>query len=283
MRNSLPTILVFLALFVPTPTLAQTPDVLIEVTLPRTDAKGGPVYQRAILTRPNENVETALLYFRGGHALARISSLEDKRRNFSLFIGPHTRAYFAAGIALVVMDCPTDQWFDPGATNRATNCLDEYRSSVTHADDVRTIMARLRDDYGIKRQFIMGHSKGTFSSRWLAVHLGSEIAGSIHSAALTMADTWGNGRSIPGIPYDRMAPPVLFVHHRDDACRLTPYGAIAKIAAANRADLMTVRGGLPKGEPCSTHYHGYTGREAEVAAALISWIATGKTTGMVGD
>lgn len=109
----------------PTPAQALI-DTLIEAPLARTH-NGQPVIIRAILTRPDppNQPTTALLYFRGGHGISKIESIADRRRNLSLFIGPHFPAYFAAGIATVAMDCPTDQWGATDDSNRSTSCLDE--------------------------------------------------------------------------------------------------------------------------------------------------------------
>jgi len=259
---------------------AQSNDVLIEVALDRKQGNA-PVSIRAILTRPPRPVDTALLYFRGGHGIAKIASLEDKRPNLPLFIGPRTRDFFEAGIALVVMDCPTDQWGATNLGNQSTSCLDDYRSSTRHADDVRAIMARLREDHGLNKLYVMGHSKGTLSSRWLAVHLGNEISGSIHSGSLGGPDIWGNGASLRRIKYDSIVAPILHVHNADDACAVTPYRTVRGYAGGN---LLTVRGGIPQGDPCgSGHYHSFQGREEILAKAIITWITTGKAPPVVGE
>src|SRR5207249_10001281 len=110
-----------------------------------------------------------------------------------------------------VLDGPTD---DGGALGRrAAGWFDGYRSSREHADDVRSVVARLRDEYGYAKIYVMGHSMGTVSSRWLAKNLGSEISGSIHSSSMN-GHTYNNfGASLTGFPYDTIAAPVLNVHN----------------------------------------------------------------------
>src|SRR6266511_1387834 len=161
---------------------AQT-DVLIEIDRGRTEGlfTKSPVFQRAILAKPAKPTDTALLYFRGYPGIARIQSVADKQRNLQAFMRMNQQIFAEEGIALVVMDCPTDEWGAPGP--RPTGCFDGYRSSKEHADDVRSVIARLRDD-GFSKIYVMGHSMGTVSSRWLAKNLGSEISGSIHSASM---------------------------------------------------------------------------------------------------
>jgi len=139
------------------------------------------VFQRAILAKPARPTDTALFVFSGLPGIARIKSVADKQGNLQPFMRMNQRIFAEEGIALVIMDCPTDQWGVSGP--RVGSCLDSYRSSKQHADDVRSVIATLRDD-GFSRIFVMGHSFGTISSRWLAKNLGSEINGSIHSGSM---------------------------------------------------------------------------------------------------
>jgi len=256
-------------------------DVLIEVDRGRTEGifKKSPVFQRAILITPPGPSDTALLYFRGYPGIARITSTADKDRNLQPFMRMNQRLFLQEGIALVVVDCPTDQWGMSG--DHPNQCLDGYRSSKEHADDVRSVIGRLRSAYGFSRIFIMGHSFGSISSRWLAKHLGGEISGSIHSAAMNGLNRQGYAGSLLNFSYASIAAPALHVHHEKDACDSTPYSAIKAYAAGN---LITVRGGTPTGDPCGpTHLHSYGGREGVVVQAIITWIKTGKVTPFVGE
>ncbi len=258
---------------------AQT-EVLIESATGRNDpASNSPAVMRAILLKPAGPGDSAVLFFRGVPGYAKIQSLADKQRNMIQFARAMERALLAEGIALAIMDCPTDQWGDYGGI-MATNCLDDYRSSKTHADDVRGIIARLSKEHGYSKIFLLGHSMGTLSSRWLATHLGNEIAGSIHSAAVNVANPKGHYGSARSIPYDAMRAPVLHVHNESDACRGTPYHLVKGYAGTN---LLTVRGGTPEGNPCGAgHLHSYQGIEEIVARAIVTWIKTGKTESTVG-
>src|SRR3977135_3366005 len=187
MRKALPAVAA--ALFCIALAHAQT-DVLIEIDRGRTEGlfTKSPVFQRAILAKPAKPTDTALLYFRGYPGIARIQSVADKQAKLQPFMRMNQRIFAEEGIALVVMDCPTDQWGVTGP--RVGSCLDSYRSSKEHADDVRSVIARLRDD-GFSRIYVMGHSLGTISSRWLAKNLGSEISGSIHSGSMNRPNRQG--------------------------------------------------------------------------------------------
>jgi len=128
---------------------------------------------------------------------------------------------------------------------------------------------------------VMGHSMGTVSSRWLAKNLGSEISGSIHSSSMNRATRDGFANSVSGFSYDTIAAPVLHVHNENDACPYTPYSIVKGYAGEN---LVTVRGGVPEGDPCGgTHLHSFQGREELVVRAIISWIKTKKVDRLIGE
>ena len=258
------------------PARAQVPDTLVEVERPRT-WRGAPVVQRALLAKPSAAATTALLWFRGKPGIVRI----DRSTVRHPHLGPlrqHQRLLFQAGIALVVVDCPSDQLEPTHAWS--DGCDDEYRESAQHAEDVRALISALRGQHGLERFFIMGHSKGTMSSRWLAVHLGNEIAGSIHSAAINVnTKVITRGHAAAGaIP--RIATPMLHIHHERDGCVATPYAIVARYAKDN---LVTVRGGTPSGDPCGgMHHHSHGGREEAVVRAVVDWITAGKVTPVAG-
>lgn len=235
-------------------------------------AGGAPVQMRAIISKPAAATDTAVLFFRGVPGYARIQGVADRNRNLIPFMRTSLPLFLQAGLALVVMDCPTDQWGAPGDMLPSA-CMDDYRSSATHADDVRGVMARLREAHGITRFYLLGHSQGTVSSRWLALNLGSDIAGSVHSAAVNIANPRGQYASVRNFPYERILTPVLHIHHEQDACRGTPY-SIVRAYAGNR--LTTVRGGTPQGDPCGgQHLHSYMGMEEPVGRAIVQWIRSG--------
>src|SRR6266481_8933515 len=120
---------VAVTLFCVSPVHAQITDLLIEIDRGRTEGifTKSPVFQRAILAKPAKPTDTALLYFRGYPGIARIQSVADKQRNLQAFMRMNQQIFAEESIALVVMDCPTDQWGAPGP--RPTGCFDSYRSS----------------------------------------------------------------------------------------------------------------------------------------------------------
>ncbi len=261
--------------------LAYGEDVLVDIRLDRTDGLvfKTPVYQRAIISKPAKPTDTALLFFRGYPGIARIESVNDKQRNLLPFMRMNQKLLMENGIALVIVDCPTDQW---GMNDEnPTACLDDYRSSTQHADDIRSLIQILKKEHGYSKIYLMGHSAGTISSRWLAFHLGNEITGSIHSASMTLPNPRGMARSVQYIDLEKIKAPFVHVHHENDACKHTPYSTVKGYSKDN---LITVRGGDPKGNPCrGEHLHSYMGRGDVVISAIIKWIKTGKIEAFAGE
>lgn len=262
--------------------VAQTmAPVLIEVDVGRELGifSKSPVVQRAILLKPSTPSDTALLFYRGWSGIANIKSENDWKRNLN-YLQNNTELFSQAGIALVVMDCPSDEnSIAPGNTPLA--CNDDYRSSLKHADDVKKIMAILKEKYGITKFYIMGHSYGTISSKWLAKNLGNEIQGSIHSAAQTLASPRMRtyGYSAESFDMGSLKSPVLNIHHGDDQCIYTPYSTVL---AYSKNNLITVAGGIPNGDVCGGgHYHSFEGREEASSKAVIKWIKTGQVQSTV--
>jgi hypothetical protein len=72
------------------------------------------------------------------------------------------------------------------------------------------------------------------------------------------------------------------VHHGEDRCIATPFGAATALPAAlsssAKVDFVEVKGGdPPRSEPCEAMAaHGYLGREPDVVAVIADWI-DGKT------
>ena len=63
----------------------------------------------------------------------------------------NTELFSQSGIALVVMDCPSDE-NSVASGNTPLGCNDDYRSSVKHADDVRKIIGLLREKYEMSKR-----------------------------------------------------------------------------------------------------------------------------------
>ena len=250
-----------------------------------------PAVLRAVSIQATEKPsKTALLFFVGWPGMLWLPEHPIPNR----FIDISTRNMFYAirhlgffpsqGISFVLVDCPTDQWGIEQRSLDPYGCSDSYRSSPQHAQDVMKLITHLRQTQGIEKIYLMGHSYGSVSSRWLAIRLGGEIQGSIHSASMTQA-AGGRftdyGSSVSRMDMTQASAPWVYVHNQQDQCRSTAYNPNWKVAGSR---MMTVRGGLPEGDPCGGgHYHSYRGRELEVLQAVAKWIRTGEISATIGE
>ena len=257
---------------------------VIDAVLPRTQGDR-PVAIRGLLDPAPQPNGKLLMVFPGWPGIPRIEVRDGKPA--WLYLQQHVEEMkpllHQAGISLMTVDCPTDQWGVRGPN--PTACDDDYRSSLQHAQDVRALIAATRKAARFTRFYVMGHSYGAVSSHWLAIHLGDELAGSVHSATQSVAGGGpytGYGRSLSNLPADRLPRHSIYLHHRDDLCRFTPYDFARRQGIHG---LMTVVGGNRWSEPCGkASYHSYAERSAPVGAALVRWINEGVVTPMIpGD
>lgn len=264
------------------PAIAQpVRNELIEIDLGRTEGffRKEPVVMRAIVltSELKPAPDTALLFFRGWPGSSQIREATDwtSRGNLN-FLFAALDHVLEQDIAVVLMDCPTDEWGMRGP--HPTGCDDAYRASDQYANEVRKVMARLRERHGIRQFFILGHSYGSISSRWLAIHLGHEIAGSIHSASMTGAlrgQLSAYGSSVARMDMTQAAAPYTYMHNADDRCLETAYSTIRSLAGER---LITMHGGTPSGDVCGgKHFHSYAGIEIEAASAMIRWMRAPST------
>lgn len=239
---------------------------------------------RGLLDRAQQPNGSVLMVFPGWPGIPRIESRNGQPAFF--YLQQHVERMRpmlqAAGISVLTVDCPTDQWGQRGPS--PTACDDDFRSSEAYADDVRRLIGEVRSQSPLTRFFAMGHSYGAISSHWLSLRLTDLLAGAIHSATQSVA---GGGpftnyaKSIDRFPHHEVRVPIVYLHHRDDLCRFTPYQFAQRQGSPNR--LITVVGGNRWSDPCGkASYHSYDERHEAVGQALVRWINDGEVTPMAG-
>lgn len=259
---------------------------VISVELNRT-YKDKPIVLSAFVEMAPQPNGRALFIFPGWPGIPRIESKNGTPSY--LYLQAHVQlmrnSLHAQGISTVTVDCPTDQWGISGFN--PTACDDNYRASEQHASDVRALIQKIKATKDIQHIVIMGHSYGAVSTHWLSTRLGAgEIQAAIHSSSQTIA---GGG------PYTQYAStmdrfnhadakvPYVYLHHRNDLCRFTPYSFATKHAP--KGQLMTVVGGNRWSDPCGkASYHSFSERTPQLAEALIAYINRGEVTELIkGD
>ncbi|MEL3889250.1 hypothetical protein V6B08_03210 [Ferrovibrio sp. MS7] len=173
------------------------------------------------------------------------------------------QAYVAAGYAYLAPDIASDLKGQNG-----------YRYKPEFASDMALVVAEARK-LGLPVHAV-GTSRGAVSVAALFNATRPErpdsaviTSGMLISQKIPAADTLGPSQ---------IRVPVLLLHHRDDACAVTPpsdgprYKAL--LINAPRVDIEVISGGAaPKGDPCeAAHYHGFWGMDGDVVKAITTWL-----------
>ncbi|HEY2256359.1 MAG TPA: alpha/beta hydrolase, partial [Variovorax sp.] len=154
--------------------------------------------------------------------------------------------------------------------------LQGFRQTPEHVADLKAVIAWLRERTG-QAVWLVGTSRGTQSAAWAGTQLPRADGG---PDGLVLTSTILNdprSRAVPAMPLERVAVPVLVVHHQQDGCKLCPFNEtpalMEKFTAAPRKELIGVSGGISQGDPCEAYaYHGYNGLETDVVGRIAAWI-----------
>ncbi len=150
-----------------------------------------------------------------------------------------------------VIDVASDQRAGWGMT-------EEFRFSKEHLADVQAAIGDLSRRFPGLPIFLIGTSRGSISTASLGGRLDGGIAGVVLTSSMFRASNPRAREPGPGLSrfdFKTIKVPVLVVHHREDACPVSPYGDAASLA--KMFPLVSVTGGLPPTsdacEPMSPH------------------------------
>lgn len=219
------------------------------------------VQQRILMIQPEGKSTGILILFPGGDGAGHF---KESGRGFRLsnnFLVRGSHLFALEGFTAAILDVPSD---------RPSGMSDGFRTSPGHLREMRAVVSFFAETY---RQpiFLVGTSRGTLSAAYVATAI--EEAG-VGGVVLT-----GTYEQIGSLPLERIRYPVLFIHHRDDGCRITPYAGardlFRRVTASRKKDFVTVIGGNPPlSKPCEAlSYHGFLGKENEVVKAITDWLS----------
>lgn len=241
-----------------TTALAQAPSVV--------DVPTRPGVTQRFLYVPAAQPAAAAILFAGGDGGLRI----DASGNFGWGGGNflvRTRKLFAdRGVSVAVIDAPSDRQSPPW--------LAGFRQSPAHAQDVRAVVAWLREQ--TKRPvWLIGTSAGTYSAA--ATALAGVGADGLVLTSTVVVSLRNGAKPVSAMPLEKLAMPVLVVHHRDDGCVSTPYAEVPamfeRLASSSRSKLVAFDGGRSTGDPCEAFaHHGYNGIESRVVDAIVEFM-----------
>ena len=226
---------------------------------------------RFVYARAENPVANAVL-FQGGPG--NIGIFPNGSMRVENFLSGGAARFTQNGISVAIVDVPSDR-----------RSLDEFRHTQEHAQDVAAVIAFLRQQNKLPA-WAIGTSNGSLSAATAAVLLRERGPDGIVLTSSTTSKPGPAAHPVTDAALDRVTVPTLFVHHKEDACRGTPYGAIPGVMASMKqarvVDLIAVEGGENRGNPCHSGYHQFLGIEATVTQQIADWIKRYQSTGKAG-
>ena len=218
-----------------------------------------PYLLDADLPNPDSGVRAAAILFSGGtgHVGLLEQGIPQPGSNFLV----RSRQYFVArGIPVAVIDAPSD----------TRGMSDTFRMGRRHMADISAVADDLQKQFPGAQLFLVGTSRGTVSASYAGAALGSRLAGVVLTSSVFNSARDGAGLS--GFDFSSIKVPLLFVHHAEDSCRVTPYQAARRLSETY--PLISVHGGkTPTSGPCEPFAaHGYFGKEEATVDAIVQWI-----------
>ena len=214
------------------------------------------VTQSFVLTTPDKvSPDVVLILFPGAQGKINLRR-ENGQLKFgeSNFLVRERQGFVNLGAATAVIDVPSD---------KRSGMDDGFRMGQKHATDIGFVIDDLKQRWPTAHVFLIGTSRGTISASSVAYRMKDRVDGVVLTSTIQGSGTTG---------VKKLGTRVLFVHHRFDGCRESPYGGVKGFSP--RFPLITVDGGKPaaSGECDPYSAHGYYGVEAPVVDAIMHWV-----------
>ena len=225
------------------------------------------VTQRIMLLSP-DNPKSAVILFPGGHGGLQMSSNGSSKWGKGNFLVRTSDVFAAQGLLVAVVDAPSDRQSPP--------YLGGFRQKPEHVADIKAVIAWLKQQAKAP-VWLVGTSRGTQSAAFIATQLPVAEGGPDGLVLTSTILSDDKGRPVPDMDLNKIAVPVLVVHHRQDGCKQTAHAELPrlmdKLSASPRKELLTFDGGQNRGDPCEAFaYHGFNGIERDVVIKVVEWV-----------
>ena len=228
------------------------------------------VTQSHFLASLPKNPQVVAVFFPGGGGLLRLRE-ENGQIRFSPnnFVVRARSEFINRGLIAAIVDVPSDL--------QNVGMTDEFRLGDDHFTDISAVVGDLGKRLPALPIFLVGTSRGTSSAAALGARFGSGIAGVVLTSTVFRQTNPGRGNKqiAPGLSrfdFGTIRVPLLFVHHVNDQCAVTPYGDAARLA--EKYPVISVSGGRsPESGPCDPlSAHGFFGKESETVEQIVNWM-----------
>ncbi len=224
------------------------------------------VTQSFLLIRPANKPTKSVILFAGAHGRLALSP-QGIGWGEGNFLVRNRERFAQKGFLVAVNDAPSDR--PQGLWN--------FRTSAAHAEDIKHVVAELKKISDIP-VWLIGTSMGTISAANAAARLkGGGPDGLVLTSTVTK-ESRQVSETVNNVRLKDIRVPTLIVQHKQDECVLTPYelavALMRSLTQSPKKELLTFNGGdLSVSDPCEAmSYHGFLGLDAEVVAAITSWI-----------
>lgn len=227
--------------------------------LPSADGSVVPYLLDADLGSAASDVRAVAILFSGG--TGNVGQMEHGIPHPGAnFLVRSRHLFVARGIPVGVIDVPSD----------TRGMSDSFRMGARHMADIAAVADELHRQFPGAALFLIGTSRGTVSAAYAGAALGNRLAGVVLTSSLFSASKEGAGLS--GFDFSSIKAPLLFVHHAQDGCRVTPYQSAQDLSKTY--PLISVHGGsAPTSGPCEPFApHGYFGREEGTVDSITRWM-----------
>jgi hypothetical protein len=223
-----------------------------------------PGVTQRFLYLPVPGAKAAAVLFAGGHGGLAIEADGKFGWGGGNFLVRSRTLFVERGVAVAVIDAPSDR--------QAAPWLGGFRQTPEHAADIRAVVSWLRGETGVP-VWLVGTSRGTQSAA--ATALAGVGADGVVLTSTVLFDP--RGRPVSAMPVEKLAMPVMVVHHKLDGCVASPFAQapalVERLTSSKRKALAPFEGGDARGDPCEAFgYHGYPGLEPQVVDAIVAFM-----------
>jgi pimeloyl-ACP methyl ester carboxylesterase len=225
------------------------------------------VTQSFLLIRPENKPTASVILFAGAHGRLALSPQGIIGWGEGNFLVRNRERFAQQGFIVAVVDAPSDR--PEGLWN--------FRTSAAHAEDIKHLIVELRRVSDIP-VWLIGTSMGTVSAANAAARLKEGGPNGLVLTSTVTKESRQVSETVNNVRLKDIRVPTLMVHHKRDDCVLTPYelavALMRSLTQAPKKELITFTGGDPSvSDPCEVmSFHGFLGLDAEVVAAITSWI-----------
>jgi hypothetical protein len=216
-----------------------------------------------------QNPQALVVLFPGSGGLIRL-----RQERGQIKFGPNNflvrsrDEFVRGGVIAAIVDAPSDYQSSGGMS-------DEFRLGTDHFTDISAVVSDLGKRFPGVPVFLVGTSRGTISAAAVGAKSGSGLTGVVLTSTLFRQAGARSKEPGPGLSrfdFATIKLPLLFVHHVNDGCGVTPYADAARLSS--NYPLISVSGGRPpESGPCDPlSAHGFFGKESETVEQIVNWM-----------